>query len=434
MGDIWMTATPKSDPVADALKVFADRVKAKFSASRVGEPEDQIRGPFETLLTDIGIALGYDVVPEGEARAGALGRPDYGVNVDSLLNGYAEMKAPGVGVDPSKFKGHDKQQWDRYKEIPNLIYCDGNDFALYRTGERVRSVVSISPDIKVKGKAAITDETAREIQTLLQCYFSWEPIPPDKPEKLAKTLAPLCRLLREDVLTAISNENSALSQLAEDWRRALFPDADDNKFADAYAQALTYALLLARLDPATKKTGFLNTNAASEALQTGHALLAQTLRILADPQAKDEIGTAISMLERVISAVDPDKLKKDPEHDVWLYFYEDFLAAYDPVLRKDYGNYYTPKEVVHCQVNLVKELLAGPLEMKNGFASGKVIYLDPGVGTGTYPLGVIDSAVETIREAEGKGSIPGVVTTLANLRNTCRSLCCGASSAHSENN
>jgi hypothetical protein len=414
MGDIWMAAISKSDPVADALKVFADRVKAKFSAGRVGEPEDQIRGPFETLLTEIGTVLGYDVIPEGEARVGALGRPDYGVNVDSLLNGYAEMKAPGIGVDPNKFKGHDKDQWGRYKEIPNLVYCDGNDFALYRTGERVRDIISISPDIKTKGKAAITEGSAREIQSLLQDYFSWEPIPPDKPEKLAKTLAPLCRLLREDVLTAISNENSALSQLAEDWRRALFPDADDNKFADAYAQALTYALLLARLDPATKKTGFLNTNAASEALQTGHALLAQTLRILADPQAKDEIGTAISMLERVISAVDPDKLKKDPEHDVWLYFYEDFLAAYDPVLRKDYGNYYTPKEVVHCQVNLVKELLAGPLEMKNGFASGKVIYLDPGVGTGTYPLGVIDSAVETIREAEGKGSIPGVVTTLAN--------------------
>lgn len=409
-----MTTVPKSEPVADALRVFADRVKAKFSAGKVGEPEDQLRGPFETMLTDIGVALGYDVIPEGEVRVDVFGRPDYGVNVGSILNGYAEMKAPGVGVDPNKFSGHNKEQWERYKDIPNLVYCDGNDFALYRTGKRVRSIVSISPNIQTKGKSAITAETAQEIQILLQDFFSWEPIPPDKPEKLAKTLAPLCRLLREDVLTAISNENSALSQLAEDWRTALFPEADNSKFADAYAQALTYALLLARLDPATKKTGFLNTNAASEALQTGHALLAQTLRILADPQAKDEIGTAISMLERVISAVDPDKLKKDPEHDVWLYFYEDFLAAYDPVLRKDYGNYYTPKEVVHCQVSLVKELLAGPLKHKYGFASGNVIYLDPGVGTGTYPLGVIDNAAETIRKAEGKGSIPGVITALAN--------------------
>ncbi len=409
-----MVAAPKSDPVVEALQAFADRVKAKFSAGKVGEPEDQLRGPFETMLTDIGVALGYDVIPEGEVRVDVFGRPDYGVNVGGILNGYAEMKAPGVGVDPHKFSGHNKEQWERYKDIPNLVYCDGNDFALYRTGERVRSIVSISPSIQTKGKSAVTAETAQEIQILLRDFFSWEPIPPDKPEKLAKTLAPLCRLLREDVLTAISNENSALSQLAEDWRTALFPEADDSKFADAYAQALTYALLLARLDPATKKTGFLNTNAASEALQTGHALLAQTLRILADPQAKDEIGTAISMLERVISAVDPDKLKKDPEHDVWLYFYEDFLAAYDPVLRKDYGNYYTPKEVVHCQVSLVKELLAGPLKHKYGFASGKVIYLDPGVGTGTYPLGVIDSAAETIAEAEGKGSIPGVVTALAN--------------------
>ena len=72
-----MPGTPRSDSITEILKAFVDRVKAKFSASKVGEPEDQIRGPFETMLTDIGIALGYDVIPEGEARAGSFGRPDY---------------------------------------------------------------------------------------------------------------------------------------------------------------------------------------------------------------------------------------------------------------------------------------------------------------------------------------------------------------------
>ena len=34
--------------------------------------------------------------------------------------------------------------------------------------------------------------------------------------------------------------------LALDWRRMLFPTASDSEFADGYAQAVTFALLLAR--------------------------------------------------------------------------------------------------------------------------------------------------------------------------------------------
>ena len=48
-------------------------------------------------------------------------------------------------------------------------------------------------------------------------------------------LAPLCHLLRDDVLSALADPDSNLSNLAEDWRAFLFPDADDAQFADAYS-------------------------------------------------------------------------------------------------------------------------------------------------------------------------------------------------------
>ena len=57
-------------------------------------------------------------------------------------------------------------------------------------------------------------------------------------------------MLRDDVTDALKDPQSPLVQLAKDWRQLLFPDADDARFADAYAQTVTFALLLARSEGA----------------------------------------------------------------------------------------------------------------------------------------------------------------------------------------
>jgi len=69
-----------------------------------------------------------------------------------------------------------------------------------------------------------------------------------------------------------------------------------------------------------------------------------------------------------------------------LFFYEDFLAAYDPKLRKESGVYYTPLEVVQCQVRLIDEILRKQFGKEMGFVEAGVATLDPAAGTGTYLL------------------------------------------------
>ena len=61
-----------------------------------------------------------------------------------------------------------------------------------------------------------------------------------------------------------------------------------------------------------------------------HTLLSRALQVLTDPNAQAEISASLNLLIRVIGEVPQGALigKKDP----WLYFYEDFLAAYDPKL------------------------------------------------------------------------------------------------------
>ena len=117
------------------------------------------------------------------------------------------------------------------------------------------------------------------------------------------------------------------------------------------------------------------------------------------------------MLLRVIAVVPPDTL--GGPQDPWLYFYEDFLAAYDPELRKKAGVYYTPVEVVHAQTRLIDDLLVNRLNKPLGFADPGVVTLDPAVGTGTYLLGVIEHALGRVEAEQGAGAVAGQAATLA---------------------
>lgn len=105
----------------------------------------------------------------------------------------------------------------------------------------------------------------------------------------------------------------------------------------------------------------------------------------------------------MVQAVDPGVLQADQGDDPWLYFYEDFLAVYDPKLRKDYGVYYTPAGVVGAMVRLTHDVLR-KMGRKQGFAEHDVLVLDPAAGTGTFPLAIFDLAMKQATEGdEGSG-------------------------------
>jgi len=405
---------PEQEAVLAALRKFADAVTAKMSTLTAGEPEDQLRGPLEVLFEEVGQTIARRVVCTGETKLpGRLGKPDYAVHARGMLAGYMELKAPGVGANPSRFTGHNRDQWKRFSAIPNLIYCDGNDWGLYRDGQAVRPVVRLSGDVSTDGTGAVSPRDAEAVLGLLTDFLSWQPIVPTTAKGeidlkgLADLLAPLCRMLREDVTDALRDPQSPLVQLAGDWRQLLFPDASDEQFADAYAQTVTFALLLARSEGAEP----LTLASAEAALAGEHTLLSRALQVLTDPNAQAEISASLNLSVRVIGAVPPDALTgpKNP----WLYFYEDFLAVYDPKLRKDIGAYYTPVEVVRAQVRLIDDLLTHRLGKPLGFADPDVVTLDPAVGTGTYLLGVIDHALGKVEAEQGPGAVPGQATALA---------------------
>ena len=66
------------------------------------------------------------------------------------------------------------------------------------------------------------------------------------------------------------------------------------------------------------------------------------------------------------------------------YFYEPFLQAFDPALRKQLGVWYTPAEVVRYMVARVDRALRDDLGIADGLAAENVYVLDPCCGTGAY--------------------------------------------------
>ncbi len=88
------------------------------------------------------------------------------------------------------------------------------------------------------------------------------------------------------------------------------------------------------------------------------------------------------------------------------YFYEPFLAAFDPALRKQMGVWYTPPEIVKYMVARVDHVLRSELGIEDGLADPSVVVLDPCAGTGAYLVEVLRSIAETLRN-NGAGKLLG---------------------------
>ena len=399
------------DLLADAISRFGATLKPKLSGNVLaGAPEDQLRAPLEHLIGDLAHILLFksgEVVAIGETTLSSLKtRPDYAVKSKNALVGFIEVKAPGKGADPRRFKDdHDKTQWDKLKSLPNLIYTDGNAFSLWRSGTLSGDIVKLTGDVETSGAAL---GAPPGLARLFADFLRWEPIPPTNARALAEVSAGLCRLLRDEVAEQLALGTPALTGLAEDWRKLLFPEATDDEFADGYAQAVTFGMLMARAQGISLTDGV---DRMARALAKTNTVIGGAFRVLTDDvDGQDALKTSLGTLTRVLGVVDWAVIGKgDPE--AWLYFYEHFLEVYDNDLRKKTGSYYTPPEVVTAMVRLVDEALRDPnrFAVLEGLASPEVTLADPAVGTGTYLLGVLRRIAETTTADQGAGAVPAVI-------------------------
>jgi hypothetical protein len=208
-----------------------------------------------------------------------------------------------------------------------------------------------------------------------------------------------------------------LRGLAESWRKLLFPNLHDDEFADAYAQTVTFALVAARAHGAAYTGDIVSdVNAAVETLHSHwqtrqeEPLLSEALSNLCHPQVLNETKVGVEAVVGVLAVTDVDLLVDAGD---WLYFYENFLATYDPELRKKSGSYYTPAPLVEFMVQFVDTVLREHLGKHRGIADPTVTVVDPATGTGTFLLAVIDRIARIVAERDGIAMTPAVLEAAA---------------------
>ncbi|MCI4062810.1 N-6 DNA methylase [Micromonospora sp. R77] len=342
-------------------------------------------------------------------------RPDYGVSVGGAITGYVEIKAPGKSIDPTGLRGHDRVQWERQRDLPNLLYTNGTEWRLYRDRELVDAPVRFTGDLD---SGSVTAPPAFE--KLLTEFLKWRPAPITSVGALVRAVAPLTRLLRGEVLDQLAAERKAIRGgaerevqpflgLAQDWRRMLFPQADDETFADGYAQTVTFALLLARTNSITVTGQSLHT--IGDKLRAEHSLMGRALQLLTDDLVAD-FKVTLDLLARVVDAVDWPRVRRG-QRNTYLHLYEHFLDEYDPDLRKASGSYYTPVELVEQMVRLTETVLVSRLDKRRGFADPDVLTVDPAMGTGTYLQTILERIAKVAEAHDGPGAVAGAVSLAA---------------------
>jgi hypothetical protein len=124
----------------------------------------------------------------------------------------------------------------------------------------------------------------------------------------------------------------------------------------------------------------------------------QKLKPLHIDEVLDWAGAVLNRVDR------PAFFSKFEEEHAVQYFYEPFLKAYDPELRKELGVWYTPPEIVQYQVERVDRVLREELDIPDGLADDRVVVLDPCCGTGAYLVETLKRIHQTLEE-RGTGAL-----------------------------
>lgn len=344
-------------------------------------------------------------------------RPDYAIMVDGVLTGYVELKAPGKNIDPASFskKSHEYKQWQRLRNLPNLLYTNGTEWRLYRYGEPVLTstgydAVHMHGSFSGHGTLSAPDALA----TFFLNFLRWVPAPIKSADQLVETLAPLAALLREEMLLGLAVQEKTykadqakakkkgeedfvipppLVGLRKDWRDTLAPSTSNEEFADSFAQTVVFSLVVALSEGHDLSLETFSTMAGR--LRSQHGLLGNALGLLTEHlDEKSSLYNALAVIVRVMGAASWADISNG-KSDVYLHLYEHFLKVYNPEQRKKTGSYYTPVEVVDQMVRLVDDALRTYLGKEHGLASEGVSVIDPAMGTGTYPLSVMHQVAKT---------------------------------------
>jgi predicted helicase len=390
--------------MASPFSAYRASIQKQFDLGKTSE------GPYypalENLLNDLGQPIGLVASLLG-SHVRDCGIPDFHIShqSDTTTTGYVEAKPIGTDLDDIE----QRDQLQRYLSgFGNLVLTNYTEFRWYVRGEPRGRAILCAPS---RGRLAPNPSGDREVASLLDGFLHHEPEPIVDASALASHMARLTHLIRETIVNAFTGGNASetLSDLHRAFGKVLIPNLPVTKFADMYAQTIAYGLFAARINHASEEP-FRRDHAQHEIPQA-NPFIRRLFGSVVAPTIEDEpyLGL-VDDLAQLFASTDVDAVMASfgqcGHRDPIFHFYETFLSAYDPELRKKCGIYYTPRPMVSYMVQSVDELLRDDdFGMPAGLSDDGVVsishqgqdesvprtlILDPACGTGTFLYAVVD--------------------------------------------
>lgn len=396
----------------------------EIHATKRQTPELSYRGALENLLNAIGRELDPAVQATGELMDAGAGRPDFGFFEIKSGNarGGVEVKSPELDVPITA----DGSQVSRYvKQYGYVLVTNYRDFLLVVSNENGKPIVEGRCTLAADAEAfwllkpnALFKLKGEELADFLVGVIK-RSAPITRPADLADDLA---RHAREAKRRLERQDITALAPLKEAMEKALglhFTGKEgEDFFRSSLVQTLFYGLFSGWMlwREGKHKHATFDWKDASEylALPLIGDLYEEIARPkkLADLHLREPLDWSTASLNRVDESAFFKRF--DQDHAITL-FYEPFLKAFDPELRKQLGVWYTPNEIVQYMVGRVDQLLRTELGIVDGLADENVYVLDPCCGTGSYLLEVARKIHQTLLD-QGHGQIAALETKKALTR------------------
>ena len=380
------------------------------------------RAALQSLLQTIADAGASGITVQHEPkRVADKGAPDFKVVKAGLILGYVENKTIGETLD----KVLKSDQIKRYKSLSqNIVVTDYLHFIwINKDGIQRESLCHVT-DLE-NPKFRLREDRISAVNKLLEAFFSTAPEGIGRAQQLALALATRSRLLRDYLGEELvrqergEHQEERLYGLFQVFRDQVFHELTLKEFADAFAQMLAYGLFLARLNSGSQS---ITLNNAREYVPGSFRLIRELVEFLTELNKDDyrDVRWVVEEVLSIVNGLDLPAIREDLsfrrrkaisrkvraadeeehrlfERDPFIYFYEDYLRAYDKETSKSRGVYYTPPPIVNFIVRAVDDILKASFSMPEGLADHKrVTVLDFACGTGTFLLEVFQRIFDNI--------------------------------------
>lgn len=395
-------------------------------ASGEGVPETSYYPALSTLLNAVGATLKPKVRCVINPRNIGAGIPDGGLFTSDQFQRHADTPnitthPPSRGAIEAKEVTADLaatasgEQVARYVErYVQVLVTNFRSFVLVgRDAEgEIRSLesYSLAPDaesfrrVALNPRQAAVDQGSRFEEYLKRVML--HPAPLVAPSDVASFLASYAREARARIeyadLDALATVRSAL----EDVLGLKFEgEKGDHFFRSSLVQTLFYGVFSAWVlwskKPRRKGDRF---RWHDTAWYLHVPMIRALFEQIATPAHLGELGVVetLDWSEDALNRVErAEFFKRFDEGRAVQYFYEPFLHAFDPELRKQLGVWFTPHEIVQYMVARIDTVLREELQIEDGLADERVVVLDPCTGTGSYLVEVLRTIAATITQRDG---------------------------------